>query len=387
MPVVGWHELAKDWLGMDPPTSPAKVRGHGSYEGFFEQVKKLHNETDKYVLVIIYGSHFEKAYFARGIENCLADLAGAKDFARSFSLIIEKNLVMLDNIVACPDIDGVLLGSDWGTQLDLIMSPDTWQEIIRPGEQKEYDLIHAYGKDVWIHSCGNVEKIIPSDRDGRDAPRSAGSDGHRPAEEGFRGQADVVGRAQHPEDPALRHGGRSPQGDDPGAGYDVEGRRLHPLAVAGNPGGRPTGEHHGVDRGRSPGKGKEGMKNAGDFNLGLDRLDAGAERTRSISAENPTGAKGRGGMAVPDLNNLDLPHCAAAQDLGKGWKVRPFLKPKAGETVTLMDVDGPGVIQHIWLATETRWQGNGRGCILRFYWDGEETPSVEVPMTDSFAGA
>ncbi|MBC8236434.1 hypothetical protein H8E77_43360, partial [bacterium] len=30
------------------------------------------------------------------------------------------------------------------------------------GEEKEYDLIHAYGKDVWVHSCGCIEAIIPS---------------------------------------------------------------------------------------------------------------------------------------------------------------------------------------------------------------------------------
>ncbi|MBN1350790.1 DUF2961 domain-containing protein, partial [candidate division KSB1 bacterium] len=108
-------------------------------------------------------------------------------------------------------------------------------------------------------------------------------------------------------------------------------------------------------------------------------------QTRSISAENPTGEKGKGGMAIPDLSNPDVPHSAAAADLGQGWKVRPFLKPKAGETVTLMDVDGPGVIQHIWMATGANWQGNGRGCVLRFYWDSEPTPSVEVPMTDFFA--
>jgi len=109
------------------------------------------------------------------------------------------------------------------------------------------------------------------------------------------------------------------------------------------------------------------------------------ERTRSISAENPTGEKGKGGMAIPDPENPDLPHSGAAADLGRGWKVRPFLKPKAGETVTLMDVKGPGIIQHIWMATETNWAGNGRACVLRFYWDEEETPSIEVPMTDFFA--
>ena len=42
------------------------------------------------------------------------------------------------------------------------MSPDTWQNLIRPGEQREYDLLKSYGKYVWIHSCGCIEKIIPS---------------------------------------------------------------------------------------------------------------------------------------------------------------------------------------------------------------------------------
>jgi hypothetical protein len=50
-----------------------------------------------------------------------------------------------------------------------------------------------------------------------------------------------------------------------------------------------------------------------------------------------------------------------------------------------MDVDGPGIIQHIWMATEGKWTGNGRACILRFYWDDEKEPSVEVPLTDFFA--
>ncbi|MFH1572203.1 MAG: uroporphyrinogen decarboxylase family protein [Gemmatimonadota bacterium] len=158
-----WHGLQADWGGMAPPTSPARVLGRGSYEGFFEEVKRRRDEDDRYVLATIYGSHFEKANFARGIENFLADLGGEPAFARRLlRRIIDRNLVMLDNILPCADIDGVLLGSDWGTQLDLIMAPATWQELIRPGEQEEYDLIRSFGKDVWIHSCGNVLKIIPS---------------------------------------------------------------------------------------------------------------------------------------------------------------------------------------------------------------------------------
>ena len=124
--------------------------------------------------------------------------------------------------------------------------------------------------------------------------------------------------------------------------------------------------------------------NTGFGNLGtLAHLDSSV--TRSVSAENPTGGKGAGGMAIPNPDDPNLPHSAWAENLGQGWKVRPFLKPKAGETVTLMDVDGPAVIQHIWMATEGNYQGNGRACILRFYWDDETEPSVEVPMTDFFA--
>lgn len=107
--------------------------------------------------------------------------------------------------------------------------------------------------------------------------------------------------------------------------------------------------------------------------------------TRSVCPENPTGEKGRGGMAIPNPDDPKLPFSRAAARLGQGWKVSPFIKPKAGETVTLMDVEGPGVIQHIWMASESDFRGNGRAGILRFYWDNEPEPSIEVPLTDFFA--
>lgn len=162
-PWWGWNELKSDWRQMDTPSTVPTVAGHGSYKDFFESLKLLRDNTDKYILVMIYGSHFEKANGARGIENFLADMAGDPKFAKNLlTRIIDKNMVMLENFLCAPEIDGVLLGSDWGTQLDLIMSPGTWQEMIRPGEQREYDLVHSYEKDVWVHSCGNIEKVIPS---------------------------------------------------------------------------------------------------------------------------------------------------------------------------------------------------------------------------------
>ncbi len=158
-----WHQLVGDWAGDDEPRSRDHIVGTGSYTAFRDALRRERDSSDRYVLVRIYGSHFEKAYFARGIEGFLADMAGNVDFARRFlTRIVDRNMMMLEAMLSAPEIDGVLLGSDWGSQKDLLMSPAAWEELIRPGEQREYDLVHSYGKDVWVHSCGNVERIIPS---------------------------------------------------------------------------------------------------------------------------------------------------------------------------------------------------------------------------------
>jgi uroporphyrinogen decarboxylase len=156
-----WQELAADWQDFDTPATPAKVQGTGSYEALIEKVGTSRERSDKYILAMIYGSHFEKANFARGIENFLCDIARDPDFAKRLcKQIIDRNMVMLENILSVDEIDGVLLGSDWGSQQAPLISPATWDALIRPGEQHEYDLIRAAGKDVWVHSCGCITPLI-----------------------------------------------------------------------------------------------------------------------------------------------------------------------------------------------------------------------------------
>lgn len=146
----------------DAPDFLPQTRGNGSYERFEEKIKYIKETSDRYILVTVYGSHFEKANFCRGIENFLADLGGNRDFAsKLLDTIIRKNLVMLENLVSYDEIDGILLGSDWGSQQTLLMSPSVWRDLIAPGELKEYELLKSAGKDIWIHSCGNIELILP----------------------------------------------------------------------------------------------------------------------------------------------------------------------------------------------------------------------------------
>lgn len=98
-------------------------------------------------------------------------------------------------------------------------------------------------------------------------------------------------------------------------------------------------------------------------------------RTRSISPENFSGEKGQGGRATEGTG------ANCARDLGPGWKLSPSVRIEAGQTFTLADIDGPGVIQQMWM-TPT---GNFRYSILRIYWDDSEQPAVECPIGDFFA--
>ena len=121
---------------------------------------------------------------------------------------------------------------------------------------------------------------------------------------------------------------------------------------------------------------KVGSYNGLNLNLGnLCRLSDA--QTRSISPENFTGEKGMAGMST------NGPALRAARDLGQGWKMSPYIRVPAKSTVTLGEISGSGAIQQIWMTPapldKTRFN------ILRFYWDGETTPSVEVPLGDFFA--
>jgi hypothetical protein len=110
------------------------------------------------------------------------------------------------------------------------------------------------------------------------------------------------------------------------------------------------------------------------FFQGMSNLPLlGEVATRSISAENPTGEKGGGGQAEPTGG--------PAGELGQGWKVRPSITLGANSTTTLAGIEGPGVLQHIWLTAPEQAYSD---CLLRIRWDGEPTPSVEVPLGHFF---
>lgn len=61
-----------------------------------------------------------------------------------------------------------------------------------------------------------------------------------------------------------------------------------------------------------------------------------------------------------------------------------FYKIAAGDTITLLDDSGPGTITHIWITIASPEQYHLKKLVLRMYWDGEASPSVETPIGDFF---
>jgi hypothetical protein len=87
--------------------------------------------------------------------------------------------------------------------------------------------------------------------------------------------------------------------------------------------------------------------------------------TRWYSFENPTGARGGGGKTQE----------------GRKGAASKVIRP--GETVTLADVAGPGVIRRIWLTVPGQVE-TLRGFVVRGYWDDQDWPSLDAPLQDFF---
>jgi hypothetical protein len=97
----------------------------------------------------------------------------------------------------------------------------------------------------------------------------------------------------------------------------------------------------------------------------LYRYVAGQE-TAWASPENPTAARGKGGIE------------------NHGAKGHAFDRIAAGGTLTLADIQGAGMIDRIWITIDDRSPERLRSLVLEIYWDGARTPAVSVPLGDFF---
>ncbi|MDD5687217.1 MAG: uroporphyrinogen decarboxylase family protein [Elusimicrobia bacterium] len=116
---------------------------------------------DRFRLVSLSSPIFQRAWFLRGMENFLVDMALNKEFVHELIDIIMEYTEKVVKEAIQYDIDAIMFFDDWGQQNGLIMSPQMWNEYIKPGIRKLCGIIKEKNKIVFMHSCGNIECVIP----------------------------------------------------------------------------------------------------------------------------------------------------------------------------------------------------------------------------------
>jgi uroporphyrinogen decarboxylase len=99
-----------------------------------------------------------------GMENCFIKMYTNPDVVKAVmkkmvDFYLEINQRFFDE--HADKVDVFFFGNDMGSQLDCMISPDTFRELIFPFYRQLIDLAKSYGKKVALHSYGSVNRIIP----------------------------------------------------------------------------------------------------------------------------------------------------------------------------------------------------------------------------------
>ena len=163
VPAPWWEfvNVPEEQLRPGVPSRLPDVIGRGSFDTMRESVTTQRESTDAFLIFGFYASLFEKAWFVRGMENLLADMILNEEYCTAlFDRIVESDLHMLEMVLAA-EVDGVLLGCDWGSQQALMMGPEMWHKYIGPRHARMFRRIREAGKYAFLHSCGNIRAVLP----------------------------------------------------------------------------------------------------------------------------------------------------------------------------------------------------------------------------------
>jgi uroporphyrinogen decarboxylase len=163
---VLWNRsIDKDIGTPEPVLSEPTLKGYSlpdAYEPsrFAGMSEFLERNEDKFTLVNMGFSLFERAWTIRGMGNLLMDMVEHPAFVEEFlEFILEWNLVVIERALEFP-IEGMRFGDDWGQQRGLIMGPVHWRRFIKPRLARMYGRVKAAGRKVIIHSCGDVDELF-----------------------------------------------------------------------------------------------------------------------------------------------------------------------------------------------------------------------------------
>ena len=128
----------------------------------FEHLADWCQQNATHYTVLWVGDLWERATFMCGMENLLLYVALEPNFTNALlDGITDYILKTLDIVLDRFEFDAIALSDDYGTQRSMIISPDAWQQLIKPRLAAIFAKAQSAGKTTFLHSCGNVRAIVP----------------------------------------------------------------------------------------------------------------------------------------------------------------------------------------------------------------------------------
>ena len=160
MGLVTGHPLA-DWDNLENYSWPDP-----DDESFFVGMEKRFADSEgKYVRTGIFALLFERMHHLHGFENTLVDLILEPERMEFLAdRIVDFDIRIIRNISRRfpGKIHGFDFSDDWGTEIAAFISKEMFDDFFAPRYKKIFDACHDAGWDVWMHSCGKINELIPS---------------------------------------------------------------------------------------------------------------------------------------------------------------------------------------------------------------------------------
>jgi hypothetical protein len=129
----------------------------------YESVRDVFSDpqNDRFRVGGLPGFPFNIARKMRRLDQFLMDLLLEQDKIQVLLQRIEDLLAEAIVQYAAVGADGVMFPEDWGTQKGLMIRPQLWREVFKPGFERLCGVANEHGIKVFMHSCGKTTAIIP----------------------------------------------------------------------------------------------------------------------------------------------------------------------------------------------------------------------------------
>ena len=121
------------------------------------------NLPDDMCIISLGVSHFaEHLCWLMGYETLCLALYDQRDLVEAISKrLMEINRVVAERLVKFDRVKAVWGSDDMGFRSQTLISPDDMREFVLPGHKMVAAITHEAGMPYLLHSCGNLEEILP----------------------------------------------------------------------------------------------------------------------------------------------------------------------------------------------------------------------------------